>query len=309
MQFDEIFTSAWRIIWKHKVLWIFGILAGCGSQGGGGGMNYSIGGNEVDIPGIERATRPLVRFFGGLSAEQNTLLAAVIILAALVLVALAAVLNMIGRVGLIRGAAQADAGSEKLAFGELLASVWPFFWRVLGLNLLVGIALGVIVAFVAGVVILGSVATLGLGLLCLWPLICLLIPLALAVGVILEQANIALVIEDLAITTALQRAWEVVRAQIGAAIVMALVLILGSAVVGVVLALPLGLAVFPAFAAMILGRKGAQALLVTAGLCLVAYLPVLIGLSGVVQAYIKSAWTLFFLRATRPAEVASTAAA
>ncbi len=33
--FSEVLTRAWQIIWKHKVLWIFGILAGCG-QGGGG---------------------------------------------------------------------------------------------------------------------------------------------------------------------------------------------------------------------------------------------------------------------------------
>ncbi len=31
--FGEVLSRAWQIIWKHKVLWIFGILASC-SQGG-----------------------------------------------------------------------------------------------------------------------------------------------------------------------------------------------------------------------------------------------------------------------------------
>ena len=29
MDFSEVLGKAWRIIWKHKVLWIFGIFAGC----------------------------------------------------------------------------------------------------------------------------------------------------------------------------------------------------------------------------------------------------------------------------------------
>jgi len=35
--FGEVLTRAWQITWKYKVLWIFGILAGCTNGGGGGG--------------------------------------------------------------------------------------------------------------------------------------------------------------------------------------------------------------------------------------------------------------------------------
>ena len=49
--FGDVLSRAWQIIWKHKVLWIFGILAGCsrgssgfrGSSGGGGGDNGGTG--------------------------------------------------------------------------------------------------------------------------------------------------------------------------------------------------------------------------------------------------------------------------
>lgn len=62
MNFGEILSRAWKIIWKHKVLWIFGILAGCGRGGGGGGGSansgfQSSGGNGWDgevPPGIEQ---------------------------------------------------------------------------------------------------------------------------------------------------------------------------------------------------------------------------------------------------------------
>jgi hypothetical protein len=38
--------------------------------------------------------------------------------------------------------------------------------------------------------------------------------------------------------------------------------------------------------------------LIIAGLCLVAYLPVLIVLGGILKAYIESAWTITYLRLT-----------
>ena len=35
MEFGEILTKAWKIIWKFKILWVFGILSSCGHGGGG----------------------------------------------------------------------------------------------------------------------------------------------------------------------------------------------------------------------------------------------------------------------------------
>ena len=37
MDFGEVFTKAWKIIWKYKILWLFGIFASCSSGGGSGG--------------------------------------------------------------------------------------------------------------------------------------------------------------------------------------------------------------------------------------------------------------------------------
>src|SRR5215204_6597599 len=39
--FGEILTRAWQIIWKHKVLWVFGILASCGRGGSSGNSGNS----------------------------------------------------------------------------------------------------------------------------------------------------------------------------------------------------------------------------------------------------------------------------
>ena len=48
MNYGEVLSRAWQIIWKYKVLWIFGILAGLGSGGGGsGGLTQAPGGRGV----------------------------------------------------------------------------------------------------------------------------------------------------------------------------------------------------------------------------------------------------------------------
>jgi len=41
--FGEVLTRAWQIIWKHKVLWIFGFLAGCGQSGSSVRGNFGSG--------------------------------------------------------------------------------------------------------------------------------------------------------------------------------------------------------------------------------------------------------------------------
>jgi len=52
--FGDVLTRAWQITWKYKVLWIFGILAGCtnggGGSGGGGNSGYSTGPSDQNLP-------------------------------------------------------------------------------------------------------------------------------------------------------------------------------------------------------------------------------------------------------------------
>ncbi len=40
MDYGEVLSKAWKIAWKFKVLWIFGILASCG-QSRGGNFNFN----------------------------------------------------------------------------------------------------------------------------------------------------------------------------------------------------------------------------------------------------------------------------
>ncbi len=293
MDFGEVLSKAWQIIWKHKVLWIFGILASCG--GGSSGASNSGWRNSAEQNGWNY--QPMIN---NIPEWQIALIVGIILIVILVLVVLAVFLSTVGRIGMIRGTVQADRGADRLSFGELFSGSLTYFWRVFGLNLIVGLAFALAV-----IIVVVPLAISIIGWICLIPLICLLIPIGWFVSLLTEQANIAIVSENLSITDGIKRGYEVFRANIGPLIVMSLILGLGVSLVGgLIIGLPIALIVGPAVIGVISGNETALGggLLVT-GLCLVAYLPVLIVANGILQSYIRSAWALTYLRLTgkRPA--------
>jgi hypothetical protein len=302
MRISEVLSRAWNVIWNHKVLWIFGILAGCSNvSSGGSNFRWTYSSGEAP-PNIER----FFARFSNLTNTQVTLLVIALAIFFLLIVLLAIFLGTVGRIGLIRGAQEADAGAAQLTLGGLFQRSTPFFWRIFGLNLLFGLAILVVVLLLVALAAASGIATGGVTLLCFIPLICVFVPLMWLVALVLEQANLAIVLEDLGIRAGVRRGWQVFRENLGMMIVMALILYLGVGFVGgLIIALPLIVLVIPIVMGGMIGTdQSSQYGLLIAGLCFLAYLPVLLLLSGVLQSYIESAWTLTFLRLThRPPAV------
>lgn len=296
MDFGEVLGKAWRIIWKHKVLWIFGILAGCGSGGGGGGSGASWQENRPFGPGgtseFERALRQAGQWIG-----DHPWIVVLAILALLLVAVVAIFLGTIGKIGLIRGTVQADAGAETLRFGDLFRESRRYFWRVFLLSFLIGLA--VLILFMP--LALFGALTGGVGLLCIIPLLCILLPLLWAASIVVQQANAAMVIEDLKIVDGLRRGWEVVRRNIGPILIMWLITAVIGVTVGIAIALPMLVVVVPAaigFATS--GGNLPTAALLVSGLCFVLYLPILVVAQGILTGYVGSVWALTFLRLTKP---------
>lgn len=311
MDFGEVLSRAWKIIWKNKILWIFGILASCsqggnggGGGGGGGQSGVQFDGGEMNLPPwMDGFFRNIERFFENLEPAQIILFVIAMIVLGLVIWAITLALSTVGKIGLIQGTQQADGGAATLSFGQLFNDGKPYFWRILLLDLLVGIAGFLLVLILILPVVLLTIATIGIFLICLIPLICLMVPIGWLISAYLIQANVAIVVEDLSIIEGLQRGWEVFRDNFGNLVVMALILLLGGGIIGFLFALPMGLAIFPLLAGVIAGASTDTAgflgggILVSA-ICFIGYLPVLILLNGVLQTYIYSAWTLTYLRLT-----------
>jgi hypothetical protein len=300
MDFGYVLKRAWEIIWKFKVLWIFGILASCGQAGSSGGSNsgYRVSAQESNFgPQVER-------FFNQLDPAIIAFLIALLILAIFAMIILAILLGTVGRIGLIRGTMKAEQGAARLTFGELWRDGLTYFWRVFGLNLLIGVVIFLVILaiFIPGAILTGL--TLGLFAFCLIPMTCLLIPVMWAVYVVIEQANIALVVENLSITRAISRGWEVVRNNIGNMIVMSLILLLGVGLIGgAVIGLPLLIVATPAMVGFASGTTDAITNgMIISGIFFIVYLPLLLLFSGILKAYTTSAWTLTYLRlTTKPA--------
>ncbi len=294
MDFGAVLSRAWQIIRKHKALWIFGILAGCTGVASSGGSNTGVRFSGQDVPG---QFEPFLRQFERIPNWQITTLVLIIILIVIALVLLAIILGTVGRIGLIRGTLLAEQGTERLPFGFLFSDSLGYFWRVLLFNLVGGILLG-IVFLIVGLPLL--ILTCGTALLCLFPLFWFF-------QLVIEQTNIAIVVENTGIRDGLQRGWEVVTKNLGPMIVMALILYLGVSLIGgFIIGLPIALVVVPAVAGVVWGGLDPSGFprfvgpgILIAGLCLVAYLPVLLVLSGILRAYISSAWTLTYMRLTR----------
>jgi hypothetical protein len=302
--FGEILTRAWQITWKYKVLWIFGILAGCtngsgGGGGGGGNTGYSTGPSEDwnVPPEIRRLVSWMADFVAWV--EGNLWIFIVIGLVVLLLIIISVFLGTIGRIGLIKGSYQAELGAERLAFGELFSASMPYFWRVFGLSFLIGLAF--LLLFVP-LIFLG-VVTAGVGFLCLLPLICLLIPVGFAVGIIIEQANRAIVLEDLSLLDGLRRSWEISRANVWSLVVMGLILFGITLVLGIVIALPILIIVFPTIFAFAMGEGQSFTPLYIALACICLYAPVSWLLNGILTTFSQSAWTLTYLRLTQNPEI------
>lgn len=308
MNYGEVLEKSWKIVWKNKILWLFGLLASCGraSGGSGGGGGSSGGGNGSSsgfVPGMPFQNVPpwledLARTFERM-VENGTiwLVVAGIIVFSLLLAVVMLLVGAIGRAGLARGAWRADAGETPLTFRTLWQDSLRYFWRVLLLVLLIAVAATILIFLLLAPLVLFGFMTLGIGLLCLIPFICLLVPVGIAVGVLEEIAVIAIVGEDKGILESIRRAWEILRANVGPMVVMTLILLVGGGIVRLLIGLPAILILFPIAIGLIAG--GQTALVggfMVAGAVLLVYLPVAILLSSVLQAYLGSAWVLTYRR-------------
>jgi len=306
--FGEVLSRAWQITWKYKVLWIFGILAGCtnggggGSGGGGGNTGYSTGPSDFNLPPeLERFVSQMGNFVNWV--EDNLwLFIALMVLFFLVIFVISVFLGTIGRVGLIKGSYEAEMGATSLAFGELFSTSMRYFWRVFGLSFLIGLAVFIlIIPFV-----LVGILSAGVGFLCLLPLICILIPVSWVVMIIIEQANRAIVLEDLGIFDGIKRGWEIFRSNIGPMLVMGLILFGITFVLGIIIALPIFIVVFPTIFAFALGEGQSFTPLYLAIACICLYAPVLWVLNGILATFTQSAWTVTYLRLIQKPETPET---
>lgn len=299
--FGEVLTRAWQIVWKHKILWVFGILASCGQGSGNFNSNSNIRNDSSNF-------NPPPQMLEWARWIENNVAAFIAILVAVVCIILiiTTFLSTIGRIGLIRGAAQAEGGAENLVFGQLFSESMPYFWRSFGLSLILSLPVLVFAAFAAVFVVAAAASennpSAALGSLAILPILlgccCIFVPLMLVLGVIFGQAQRAIVLEDLGVMPALSRGWEIFKANLGPVIILAIILGVIGFGVGLVLSIPLLAIVVPAAFAFAFSQTQNMTPVIFAAICFCLYLPVMWLGQGILISYTESAWTLTYLRLT-----------
>jgi hypothetical protein len=281
MDYGSILSRAWNIIWEHKWLILLGVLVALGSSSGGasgrGNVNYVLDEGDFDFD-MPRWDMP--GFRGDLDVPVLAIVAALLFISIAVVIGTALwVVATVSRGGLIAGVSTIDGGGAS-SFGAAWNAGWRMGWRLLGIGILPAIP-GFILA-IAGLGALGvwagvyglfgdrSIWMPGAGLGVLFAVLaCLLIPIALVLGLLRTFANRACMLEDLGVIASYRRGLSVLVENIGPALILFLLQIVIGAVLAVMLFLP-GLIMV---------------------LCCILW-PVLLLLRGAIAAYFSTMWTL-----------------
>lgn len=303
MNYGDILKKAWQIIWKNKILWLFGVLAGCtasgsgggGGSGGSGSSNFTMQLDSFEFlsPSTQQAVDGFYQFITSIPIWVWVVLVLGLIVIGFVLSVLFFLAGTLGQVGVITGTGMADEAevdAAPLSLSAIFTGLKPHYWKVLLLQFGFRVAGFFLTLFLIVPIILLAICTCCFGLF-------FLIPIGWFIDILLNFTTIAIIEEGLGIFEAIGRAWRVVTRNLGRVLVMFLILGIGGLIIGLMISFPLLIIPVPLVANLVLsGARSITVGLIISLLLFLVFLPVLIFLGGVLRAYILSAWTLTFRR-------------
>ncbi len=303
MNYGQLLSRAWNIVWDNKFLILLGVLVALGSGGNSGlstGSNFNSGGLETGFetptPPSEMPEMPEMPDFQqpgrGFRNPLQTVLSGVPVALALLLGGLALVLGIaiwvvstIARGGLIAGVNNIDAGGPS-SFSQAWQAGWQKIGRLLGISILPMLpvlvmgAIGLVLFLTSAGVSTAFGERIGLpamgNLMAVLGLIgCVVVPITLVLGLLSAFANRACMLEDLGVFDAYSRGFSMLTNNFGSALVLFLIQIGIGLAMGIAMILP-----------------GVLSLL-----CCVLW-PLLLLVQGGIEAYFSTLWTLAWRRWT-----------
>ncbi|MFA5867439.1 MAG: hypothetical protein WC891_05695 [Actinomycetota bacterium] len=301
LDFFDVIKRAWQITWKHKFLWVFGFLIALGAGGSNfsNSTNYSFNGNE----GSSVST-------GAAGFAEAYLVVILIIAAVLMLIGLVIwILSIIATGGLVGAAAKIERGeTTSLKDGFKIGA--KNFWRVFGLNIIVGLIIFclVIVVIVPLIIIIVVMASSGnngsgavAGLICLIPVFILAIFLIALVAAVLSliaiYATRYIVLEKGRVFASLSNGWHLMRRRFAATFLMFLLVLLISALAGLAFAVPGLLIGIPVIVTLLSGIAAKNFIVVFLAFIGIIFLVIVMSFfNGVLETYRSVVWTLTFMK-------------
>ena len=313
MQYGELITRSFAIVWRRRYLWLLAILGGADVTSGGQ-LNFSGAGNVFSGSGTSSGTSaPAAGSPAGVQDAvsavgrfvQDNLAAIVLVGAILVVVAIAWwLLSCVTTGALVRATAEHDA-ERPFGLGLAWRTGLGTFWTILGLRLIGVLWTIVVLGTIVGAVVLGVAAylsnqTAAVGAIITVGLLlgAVLVLASIPVGIAFVLATRAAVLEQRGPLSALGRGFGLLWSRIGR------VLLVWLLQVGLALAAGLGLAfvVIPVVLLLVAvvvaaGVAGGVGSAVVVAIPLALLLFVLFLVTGaVIGTYLSAFWTLAFRR-------------
>lgn len=251
MDYGNLLTRSWNIVWNNKFLFLLGFLAALGAGGGGGGngnINFSADSDTFALP--EQVVRNIEQFW----ALYGVLIIGLIFVSFIVGIVFW-LIRLTAQAGMIDAVVRLDAGKDA-SFRTAFSTGTSLIWRMVGLNLLAFgpfVLIGFIAA-VAGITTVGGAALaeftgaenaeaflggLGILLACFGLLACLFVPLYLLVQLIYAFAQRGLVLNQMGVVDSFRHGWVTVRENIGEVFLLAVLFTVIGFVFGLVAAVVL----------------------------------------------------------------------
>jgi hypothetical protein len=297
MDFGDLLSRAWDILWNNKFLILLGVLVALGSgSGGGGNVNIPGGGgpsggqqpfaepeelDEFDFDEYGIPQEEMEDIFSALGAFFALGAAAVVALICVAIVVGVAlwVAGLIARGGLIAGVDQIETEGAS-SFGQAWNAGWQKGWRLFGIGLIPAIPgivlMLVVLAFGLAYYFEGhdlgetALAATGSGMfVVLGTTVCLAVIVSLVLELLRLMANRACILENTGVFESYRRGWEVLRENLGQGVILALIQVGIQFALGLLLFIP----------SIVLS-------------CCCLMWPVLWAISGTISAYFSTAWTL-----------------
>lgn len=300
LDYKELITKPFTIVWRHRWLWLFGFFAGSG----GGGFNFNFGGGSSWRRDVNpRADLVLARLQTWVA--QNLALIIVVAAILLFLFIIFLVASFVARGALVGGVHRIDR-DEETSIGDAFRTGLRHFWPVLLLSALLALivlgpllAVGLVVALFA--VLLGVAGAIAAGILLGVPFLIVLIPLVIVLGILGNYGLRFIVIEDRAPVPALKEAWRLFREQLGVSLLIWLIA-LGLAIgAGIALVIGLIILAIPAVVLGIITFVGTfkPAIFAVFLVLALAVLVILFVAAAAVNSYFSAYWTIAWLRLTK----------
>lgn len=286
MNFDlgEVLTRSWRISWKNKSLWWFGVLS-------------SLLVMFLLLLFILPLTIPFLARDRVSELFPVTLVGFLVIFPLFLLISY--VIGGITQASVTLGVLKAGNEEEKLSLVELIRNGLPSFWRIVGVMFLYATALLIVNLAVQAFILLITIVTFGFGAVCATPLTFLLYPVIFIGFAWQEQAINGIVIDALGIREAIKQGWQIIRNNLLAVCLILVVVYFGIGIATSIIIMPM---MIPFFLLPISFLEGEPNwILISISLLFGAVLfPLFALVSGWSLAFTKSAMVLTYLRLTRP---------